>query len=308
MATRWDPNGVDEADFLPEPFQTADQVSLAGQRQTLRWYRGVITMLVLAAAVSAVVGPDRDGKSEVAPLLSVAAFLVAGYFWVRLRQSNPQAQWYEARAAAESVKTLAWKYTVRARPFGGPADSPEADEEYRAQVSDVLQTFEDAGVLQPGSAPEITEGMRELRAADLTARRMVYLRVRVEGQRTWYRAKSEAFESQSVSWGLGAMVLMIIGGAAAIAQAAGILSVSVFGACSAAAAAVIAWTQLKQLRPLAAAYQLAAKELDVVWGKLTVIDTGEPQAEANWTRLAGDAEDAVAREHTSWRARRAFPR
>jgi hypothetical protein len=305
---RWNPSAIDEADFLPESFRTADEASLAGQRQTLRWYRGLITMLVLAAVVAAFAGTGRSGHADVAPLFSVAAFLVAGWFWARLRRANPQARWYEARAAAESVKTLAWKYTVRARPFGGPADSPEVDEEYLEQVAEVLRTFEDAGVLAPGAAPEITDGMRELRAAALSERRTVYLRIRVEGQRTWYLAKADACESQSVSWGLGTVALMIVGGAAAIAQAVGAISVSILGACSAAAAAIIAWTQLKQLRPLVSAYQLAAKELDVVWGKLTAIDASGPDAEAVWARLAGDVEDAVAREHTSWRARRAFPR
>ncbi|WP_329566635.1 DUF4231 domain-containing protein [Kitasatospora sp. NBC_01266] len=301
---RWDPTGIDEADFLPEPFQTADQASVSGQRQTLRWYRGMILMLVAAAVVGAV----ASTKASVAPLISVAAFLLAGYFWARLRRANPQAQWYGARAAAESVKTLAWKYVVRARPFGGPADSPEVDEVYRIQVADVLRAFEESGALAPGAVPEITDGMRQLRAADLPMRRTVYLRLRVEGQRTWYLAKAAACESQSVSWGLGTVALMIVGGAAAVAQALGALSVSIFGACSAAAAAIIAWTQLKQLRPLVSAYQLAAKELDVVWGKLTAIELNDPDAEASWSQLAGDVEDAVAREHTSWRARRAFPR
>lgn len=305
---RWDPTRIDEADFLPEPFQTADQASLDGQRKTLRWYRGLILMLVVAAAVGAVTGPGKVGRTDLAPLVSVAAFVVAGFFWSRLRSSNPQAGWYEARAVAESVKTLAWKYTVRARPFGGPADSAEVDQEYLAQVSDLLQAFEDSGAIPPGAVPEITDGMRELRATGLMERRMLYLRLRVEGQRTWYLAKAAACESQSVSWGLGTAALMILGGAAAVAEALGALSVQIFGASAAAAAAMIAWTQLKQLRPLVSAYQLAAKELDVVWGKLSTLDLSDQEAEASWSGLSGDAEDAVAREHTSWRARRAFPR
>jgi hypothetical protein len=301
---RWDPSGTDEADFLPEPFQTADQASISAQRQTLRWYRGMILMLVIAAAV----GAGTGGHSGVAPLVSVAAFLLAGYFWSRLRAVNPQARWFEARAAAESVKTLAWKYTVRARPFGGPADSPEVDEEYRLQVAEVLRAFDDTGTLPVGAVPEITEGMRELRAAGLMDRRTGYLRTRVEGQRTWYLAKASASESQAVTWGLGTVALMILGGAAAIAQASGVLTVNLFGVSAAAAAAIIAWTQLKQLRPLVSTYRLAAKELDVVWGKLSTMDLGGPDAEAEWARLAGDVEDAVAREHTSWRSHRAFPR
>ncbi|MFE0458996.1 DUF4231 domain-containing protein [Kitasatospora sp. NPDC058965] len=300
---RWDPSTIDEADFLPEPFHTADRAALLGQRQTLRWYRWMIVMLVLAAAVGVV----ATGRGA-APLVSVAAFLVAGFFWSRLRSTNPQAHWYQARAAAESVKTLAWAYTVRAHPFDGPADSLEVDEVYRAELARLLATFEEYGVFGPDAAPEVTDGMRSLRAESLVVRRTCYLRMRVEDQRTWYLARAQAYESQSVTWGLATVALMIIGGGAAVAQAAGAFSVSIFAACAAAAAAVVAWTQLMQLRPLALGYQLAARELDQVWGRLSTLDLNAPDAEAAWARLAGDVESAVSREHTGWRSRRAFPR
>ncbi|GAA2143547.1 hypothetical protein GCM10009760_30080 [Kitasatospora kazusensis] len=305
---REDPPGVDEAELLPEPFWTADRASVQGQRLTVRWYRGQIALLVLAAAVAAVPGPRHSGDGDVTPLLSVAAFLAAGYYWYRLRQVNPQRRWHEARAAAESVKALAWKYAVRARPFEGEADSAYADEDYLRQVGEVLAAFEDEAVLPPGTVPEITREMRRLRTATLSVRRNLYLRSRVEGQRNWYRDRAAAYESQSASWGLGTAALIIVGGAAAVAQASGALSVHLFGVCAAAAAAVIAWTQLKQLRPLASTYLLAAKELDLVERRLSDLDLGGPEAEARWAALAGDAEDTVSREHTTWRARRAFPR
>ncbi|MBV6702794.1 DUF4231 domain-containing protein [Kitasatospora aureofaciens] len=302
-----DPPGGDEAKLLPELFWTADKASLDGQRETLRWYRGLIAMLVIAAVVGSFPGPD-NGDSDITPLFSVVAFLIAGYFWSRLRRSNPQGRWYEARAAAESVKTLAWKYSVRARPFDGEAESADVDRGYLLQLEDVLRAFEDPEIVPPGTVPEITPEMRRVRAGNLTARRTLYLRTRVEGQRTWYRSRAEACESQAVTWGLGIAALIIIGAAAAIAQATGALQVHVFGASSAAAASIIAWTQLKQLRPLAAAYQLAARELENVGNQLSDLDFRGPDAEARWARLAAEAEDAVSREHTTWRARRAFPR
>ncbi|MEV6971893.1 DUF4231 domain-containing protein [Kitasatospora sp. NPDC093806] len=301
------PTGVEEQ-LLPELFRTADQASLEGQRQTLRWYRGLISMLVVAAVVGSLPGPEHRGDADLTPLFSVVAFLVAGYFWSRLRRSNPQARWYEARAAAESVKTLAWKYSVRARPFEGDARSGDVDRGYLLQVEDVLRAFEDPRIVPPGTVTEITEEMRRVRAESLTARRTLYLRTRVEGQRTWYRSRAESCESQAVSWGLAVAALIILGAAAAIAQATGALPLHVFGASSAAAAAVIAWTQLKQLRPLAAAYQLAARELENVGNQLSDLDLRAPDAEQRWARMAAEAEDAVSREHTTWRARRAFPR
>ncbi|RKT16384.1 uncharacterized protein DUF4231 [Streptomyces sp. 1114.5] len=303
-----DPPGGVEAQLLPELFRTADKASLDGQRETLRWYRGLIAMLVIAALIGSFPGPEHDGDPDVWPLFSVAAFLVAGYFWSRLRRSNPQGRWYEARAAAESVKTLAWKYTVRARPFDGEAESADVDRGYLLQVEDVLRAFEDPEIVPPETVAEITPEMRRLRAEGLTARRTLYLRTRVEGQRTWYRSRAEACDSQAVSWGLGIAALIIIGAAAAVAQATGALQVHVFGVSSAAAASIIAWTQLKQLRPLATAYQLAARELENVGNQLSDLDVRAPDAEARWARLAAEAEDAVSREHTTWRARRAFPK
>ncbi|MEU8514161.1 DUF4231 domain-containing protein [Kitasatospora sp. NPDC048722] len=303
-----DPPGGDEAKLLPDLFWTADKASLDGQRETLRWYRGLIAMLVIAAVIGSFPGPDKAGDGDIAPLFSVVAFLIAGYFWSRLRRSNPQGRWYEARAAAESVKTLAWKYSVRARPFDGEADSPDVDHGYLLQLEDVMRAFEDPEIVPPGTVPEITPEMRLARAGSLTARRTLYLRTRVESQRTWYRSRAEACESQAVSWGLGIAALIIIGAAAAVAQATGALQVHVFGASSAAAASIIAWTQLKQLRPLAAAYQLAARELENVGNQLSDLDLRAPDAETRWARLAAEAEDAVSREHTTWRARRAFPR
>ncbi len=206
------------------------------------------------------------------------------------------------------MKGLAWKYTIRARPFEGAADSAYADEDYLHQAGEILLAFEDAAVLPPDVVPEITQEMRRLRAAPLSVRRNRYLRSRVEGQRNWYRDRAAAYESQSATWGLGTAALIIVGGAAAIAQASGALSVHLFGVCAASAAAVIAWTQLKQLRPLASTYLLAAKELDLVERRLSDLELGVPESEERWAELAGEAEDTVSREHTTWRARRAFPR
>ncbi|GAA2779821.1 DUF4231 domain-containing protein [Kitasatospora paracochleata] len=301
MMVRQDSPGNDEAQLLPEPFWTADRASVDGQRMTIRWYRWQILLLVGAAVVSVFPG-------QYTPLLSVAAFLGAGYCWYRLRNANPQGRWHEARAAAESIKTLAWKYAVRARPFDGAAASAEAENLYLLQAGDVLRAFEDPEIIPAGSRPDITPAMRELRAAPLAVRRTRYLVSRVDNQRVWYRSRAEACESQSASWSLAIGALLILGCASAVAEGVGAVSFPAFAAFAAAAAAVIAWTQLKQLRPLAAAYLLAAKELELVSGQLSVMDLTARDAESTWSKLSADAEEAVSREHTTWRARRAFPR
>jgi hypothetical protein len=56
--------------------------------------------------------------------------------------------------------------------------------------------------------------------------------------------------------------------------------------------------------PLATAYRITAKELKLVRAQLADCDPSAPDADAIWSRLARDAEDAISREHTTWQARR----
>ncbi|GAA4840608.1 DUF4231 domain-containing protein [Kitasatospora terrestris] len=292
----------DETRILPEQYWAADQVSLQGRQLAVRWYRWQLLLLVAAAVIGSV--PWRG-----TPLLAAAAFLGAGWFWFRLRSANPQARWHEARAAAESFKTLAWKYAVRAHPFEGPADSAEAEERYLQHVAHIEHLLDqNPDTIPPGTQPGVSDGMRELRGAPLATRRARYLSARVDEQRVWYRARAEACESQSAYWSLVVGALTILGTAAAIADAATALPVPVFAAFAAAATAVIAWTQLQQLRPLATAYLLAASELLIISGRLSTLDLNSSDAEESWAKLSADAEESISREHTTWRARRAFVR
>jgi hypothetical protein len=234
----------------------------------------------------------------------VLAFVGAWYFWDRLRAENPQARWYEGRAAAESVKTLAWKYVVRARPFAGEAESVDADRAYELQMDEVFQAFRDSPVIPPDSRPAITDEMRRLRAAPLNMRRDLYLQERVRAQRTWYLSRADLCDNETAKWQLVSIAAIIVGGCFAVLQIFNVVPWHVLGTFTTVAASVTAWTQLKQFGPLASAYRLAGTELDLIEVQLSRVDPARPDAEESWSRLARDAEDAVSREHTIWRARR----
>jgi hypothetical protein len=299
---RQDPPGHRERSLLPEPFWTADTASLSGQRQAIRWYVGQITMLIIAAAVGI---PTIHAKGlNLSPVFSVLAFIGAYYFWERLREEKPQARWYEGRAAAESVKTLAWKYVVRARPFAGEGDSVPADSAYETQMGEVFQAFRDSPVIPTGIRPAITDEMRKLRRAPLAVRRDLYLQERVRAQRTWYLSRAEQCENETAKWQLLAVAAIIVGGGFALLQIFDVIPWHVLGLFTTMAASVTAWTQLKQFGPLASAYRLAGTELDMIEVQLSRLDMARSDAEEVWSRLARDAEDAVSREHTIWRARR----
>ena len=292
-----------EAELLPDPFWAADRVALAGQDSALYWYRWQLWLTLLAALFGVFPAHQVNGVNIV-PLLSVASFLGAGGFALALYRRAPQEQWYQGRSTAEAVKTLTWKYLVQARPFDGPAQSPLVDRRFLDALGDVVPRSHPHGGGPGGdTGPQITRQMRDERRKPLQQRRQLYLNERVYVQRTWYLARADECDHKSHVWGLCTALMFLGGIVIAIAEATSYPSLRALGLFSTGAAIVTAWTQLKQFRPLAAAYRLAARELDRITALLTRIDLGAKDAEETWSRLAGDAEDAISREHVVWRAR-----
>ena len=291
-----------ERELLPEPFWAVDLASLRGQSRSITWYRGQMLMLVLAA-LAGIGDVDRNHLNWLQGV-SALLFAGAGYFWWRLGRDKPQTLWYEGRAAAESMKTLVWKYVVRAWPFAGDADSGEADEAFLKQMNEVFLAFGESTVIPHEAQPMITDAMRRQRQLPLAMRRDVYLQERIRPQRTWYQSRADRCESATTTWQLISSATTIIAAAFAVAQFLGLVDLHLLGVCTTVAAAVTAWTQLKQFRPLASAYRLAAAELGMIEAELTHFNLNIPMAEEHWSRLSSDAEDAVSREHTIWRARR----
>ncbi|WP_459646831.1 DUF4231 domain-containing protein [Kitasatospora sp. Ki12] len=287
-----------ERDLLPELFWAADAASLHGQRRSVLLSAWELVLLVVAAATGSADGEPWAWPAAVAYLGAVALAVV-------ISRQNPQGLWYEGRAAAESVKTLAWKYAVRADAYQPPPRAlPDAEGLYRFQLGRVLGAFRDSPVAVPGNGVGITAAMRDLREQPLAVRREVYLGERIRLQHDWYRAKARYCARAGYWAGVLGVLLPALGLVLALLRALGAFSYDALGTVSAVAASVTAWAQLRQYRPLAAAYGLAAEELAQILRQLADLDVDSPEAEEIWARLARDAEDAISREHTTWQARR----
>ncbi|WP_179852785.1 DUF4231 domain-containing protein [Streptomyces sp. 1331.2] len=287
-----------ERDLLPEFFWAADAASLRGQQRSVLLCAWELVLLVLAAATG-----SADGEPWAWP--AAGAYLGAIALAVVISRQNPQGLWYEGRAAAESVKTLAWKYAVRADAYQPPPRAlPDAEGLYRFQLGRVLGAFRDGPAAVPGSGVEVTAAMHDLREQPLAVRREVYLGERIQVQHDWYRAKARYCARAGYWAGVLGVLLPALGLVLAVLRALGAFTYDALGTVSAVAASVTAWAQLRQYRPLAAAYGLAAVELGQIQRQLARLDLDSPDAEEVWARLARDAEDAISREHTTWQARR----
>ena len=311
-----DPPRFPESELLPDSFRVADRASLQGQDYTLFWFRCQLGLTLLAALFGTF--PEREVHGvNVVPLFAVCAFLGAGAFAWALHRRSPQADWYRGRAAAESVKALAWKYSVRAAPFEGPPASPEADRRFDELLDSALRLFRTGpatvvgsgggsggvigGVIGGGS--QITKAMREERASTLRERRNLYVSGRVDAQRVWYLSRADEYENRSNVWALWTASAFVAGAAVAVLEVTAAPSLRALGLLSAGVASATAWTQLLQFRPLASTYRLAAGELERLAAELRNLDVNAPDAEERWSWLAREADDVIMHEHLLWRAR-----
>jgi len=288
---------------LPGIHHAADTLSLRAQRE----YKMAISFSLIAGLASAVASLVGSLITPLNPLAASILFGIAGGGGVLIVSSlamiahrRPDQRWYMARAIAESVKSVAWRFSMKAAPFQGGDQA--ATENVVAVYKQLLAYAGNAGLsISPGEEDYLTQDMKDLRAEPCKRRLVSYLEDRIENQRGWYRRKSIAANRSVRHW-----FIVIIAAYCAMSLcslwsllepsevSAGLASVLLCGATSAAA-----WLQVRRDQELGKAYGFTAHELGLV--RLTGQYVG---TEADLSAFVADAESAMSREHTTWLARR----
>ncbi|ALE05876.1 hypothetical protein AL755_11025 [Arthrobacter sp. ERGS1:01] len=284
-----------EAD-LPDFFRAFDQASLRGQRLTLR-----ISALRLVGALLATVGATLSfhlARVDVWAFVSLLGFLGALAAELVLMVTQPEKSWYDGRAAAESAKTLAWRYSVAADPFFGELGEREAVKLLRRRLEEVAGEIAGQIVVRDTDGAYCTDAMTLLRNAPFEQRREVYISRRTKDQQRWYAAKAVWNQRRSTAWRVSLLSCEVVALVLVTGRALDVWPVDWAATLAAAIACGAAWLALKQHSSLGAAYSVAAAEL------LRQIGILEETTEADWAHAVADAEDAVSREHTMWLAKR----
>jgi hypothetical protein len=285
---------------FPVLYQAADRNSLDGQRRYLAASRLRLAMLVVAAAFGLFTW--RTSGGDIVGIGLAVAFVVALLAELYLLQARPDRLWYDGRAAAESAKTLTWRYLVGGSPFGRTEVS---DREAERLMLDRLRQI--AGDLRgvhlvptSGAAEQVGPEMRRLRSLPLDERRELYRSERIHGQQDWYARGARWNERRATQWSLVLTSLYALGLAGAVLKATGGFLVDLGGLgglVSAVAATGAAWVQTKQHQTLANAYAVASQELSAISAQLDWAS-----GEKEWAHFVAQAERAISREHTLWRA------
>jgi hypothetical protein len=253
---------------------------------------------LLVAAVGGAVSWSL-GNIEVGGVLALVAFAAALGAELYGALARPERAWYEGRAAAESAKTLTWRYATRGESFEDVGD-PTTDSRFLASLNDLLHDLGDLQ-LDPGQGVEeqITGRMRELRAESFAVRRDAYLTGRIRDQQSWYTGKATTNKRRGHFWLIVSIALEAAGLIGGALRAFAGVDVDLLGVFAALAATVTAWVQAKQHQNLATAYGITALELASVASEAVALTD-----ESAWGRFVGEAEEAISREHTLWRASR----
>jgi hypothetical protein len=289
---------IDESHF-PALYRAADHNSLDGQRRFLNATRVRLVMLVAATLVG--LFSWRAGGVELAALLAAVAFSIAIVCEVYLLSARPDRLWYDGRAAAESAKTLAWRYLVGGSPLGKEELSDEqAEDQLLKRFNDVAHELKGVHLVPvSGGGDQISAEMRRCRSLSLEGRREEYRVGRIHNQRDWYARKARWNEQRATQWSITFTILEALGLVAAVLRAAGVMPVDVLGLAGALTAAGVAWVQTKQHQTLASAYAVASQELSDISSRIN-----QPSAEREWAHFVDEAEQAISREHTLWRVSR----
>lgn len=283
-----------EPEDLPGLHTAADAASKTGQTSYVVATAARSLMAVVAAMASLLVA-DGEGRRPIA-FVAAVAFLIALAVEAWLWGSRPERRWYDGRALAESSKTLAWRFAVGALPF--PESELDAEPRLLDRLAGLLSDAPATGIV-PTDAPAVSDAMRRLRAAPLAERRKVYLRDRIDDQRAWYRGKAATNDRRARRWRITLLSAETGGVALAFGRAVGWLDVDLAGLVAALVTAAAAWLAVRQHEALARAYTFAHGELTIARERLAGAED-----ETAWAAEAADAEEAISREHTMWRASR----
>src|SRR6267142_1619276 len=138
---------------LPPIYQAADASSLTAQSRYLAALAIRLIGLVGAGAFGLATWKTCKAPTDWAGVLAALCFFAAVIVEIYLLKERPERTWYEGRAAAESVKTLSWRFSVGGEPFGIGAQSEKDTEQlFLRQLDAVIGVLKDLNIAPPSSA------------------------------------------------------------------------------------------------------------------------------------------------------------
>jgi hypothetical protein len=284
---------------LPGLYQTADKASLREQK---KYFWGIGTYLIILIVAALFAFYSSSSCDPIFKIISTILFLVTLSIMIWLRVTRPEDTWYNGRAVAESVKTRAWRWMLRAEPYTDCQDIETERRTFIMDLKDILnQNRSLIGKLgiQASVEDPITDKMIQVRNLQLSERLNFYRQERITNQALWYTKKARFNKGRAEFW---FWITVILHSVAIILLLFNIKNPALklpIGVIAVSASSVLTWLQAKKHNELSSSYTLTAHEIMLIKSETTRIENEEQLSE-----FILNCENAFSREHTQWIARK----
>lgn len=281
----------------PAIYKEADNISNKTQKNYLVILWAFLCMLV----VSSILFTYFD-FNIVVKIINAAISLAIVVLSFVFHFHNFQGIWYNARAVAESIKTISWRYAIKAEPYDiADGDAKKLFLKTIKRIIDMNHDFQKSITADYGNQQSIPENLTNIRQLSFNERLDVYHKYRVIEQRDWYIKKSKFNKERS---NLFFCLLIII---------SGVLSVIVFLSFSKAinnfifpvsilltlVSVLFTWVQTKKYKELDKIYALTSHEINFI-----ATQKDDVKSDKMLSEYVDNSENAFSREHTQWIARK----
>jgi energy-coupling factor transporter transmembrane protein EcfT len=254
----------------PAIYKEADNIS----NKTQKCYLVILFSFLCMLVVSAILFTYFDSNLVVKVInatISLAIVVLSFIFYFR----NFQGDWYNARAVAESIKTI-------------------------KRIIDMNHDFKKCIEADYGDQQLIPESMMEIRQLPFNERFTIYHKFRIIEQRDWYIRKSKYNKGRSklffffliiISIVLFVFILLSLGKS----ENNFIFPVSILLSLI---SVLFTWVQTKKYKELEKSYALTSHEINFIATQKDV------KSEELLSEYVDNSENAFSREHTQWIARK----
>ncbi len=284
---------------LPGLYQSANAASIKEQR---RYFNGILFYLILLIVAAFFAFISDNTPSAFYKIISAILFLASLSVMIWLRVSKPDDIWYNGRAVAESVKTRAWRWMLRAEPYEDTEDIEIMRKEFIKDLKAILEQNKSLiGKLGISAVVEepISQQMLNVRKLPIDKRLETYRKERITNQALWYSKKAKFNKDKSKQWFITTVILH---GIAIVCILYNIKEPSLkipIETIAVAASGVLTWLQAKKHNELSFSYSLTAHEIMLIKSETTRINV-----EIELSEYIMNCENAFSREHTQWVARK----
>ncbi len=282
---------------LPGLYQSANKASLKAQAIYFWSLKSYLFLLVLAAFVSFLWPKEVNGA-----LVSALLFLITLGILIFLRINRPDDLWYNGRAVAESVKTRAWRWSMRAEPYEDCDNVELVSKQFINDLKSILKqnrSLSEVLDAKTGIKNPISETMRQIRLLSTEERLGIYKIQRIDNQANWYALKSQYNKQKAQQWFWASVALHLIAVIMLLYRIKDPMQGLPIEVVATAAGAALTWLQAKKHNELNSSYGLTAHEIVLIKGEALSITSEKALSE-----FVLDSENAFSREHTQWTARK----